>query len=43
MARLQVDVPAPDFTLDDLHGRPVRLSQWRGERAVVLVINRGFI
>jgi peroxiredoxin len=32
---------APDFTLADTHGQPVRLSQYTGHKHVVLVFNRG--
>ena len=38
--RLQV-TEAPDFVLDDVHGRAVRLSGYRGRQHVVLVFNRG--
>ena len=34
--------PAPDFALADLHGRTVRLSDYRGRKHVILVFNRGF-
>jgi peroxiredoxin len=34
---LQTGSPAPDFALRDQHGRTVRLSDFTGERAVVLV------
>jgi len=32
---------APDFVLSDVNGRPVRLSDYRRRKAVVLVFNRG--
>lgn len=34
---------APDFALDDLEGHTVRLSDYQGEKHVVLVFNRGFL
>ena len=33
---LTVGQPAPDFTLNDQNGRPVRLSDFRGKKSVVL-------
>lgn len=33
---------APDFELPDVHGRLVRLSDFRGTRPVVLAFLRGF-
>ena len=42
MARVEINTPAPDFELDDFQGRPVRLADYRGEKHVVLVFNRGF-
>ena len=41
--RLQLNEAAPEFALDDYEGRPVRLADYRGERHVVLVLNRGFL
>ncbi len=43
MKPVSVDMPAPDFALADFEGRTVRLSDYRGERHVVLVFNRGFV
>ncbi len=34
---VEVGHPAPDFELKDQHGRPVRLSSYRGAKAVLLV------
>jgi peroxiredoxin len=33
---------APDFELTDTHGNVVHLSDYRGRKQVVLVLNRGF-
>lgn len=41
-ARLETDI-APDFTLVDTRGNEVRLSDFRGKKHVLLVLNRGFI
>lgn len=41
MRRLQQEI-APDFTLLDTAGKPVRLSDYRGKKHVFLVFNRGF-
>ncbi len=40
--RLAAEI-APDFTLVDTHGNEVRLSDYRGKKHVLLVLNRGFI
>jgi hypothetical protein len=37
-----VGQPAPDFTLPDAAGRPVRLADHRGHKPVVLVFYRGY-
>ena len=39
---LVVGQPAPDFTLPDATGRPVRLADYRGQKPVVLVFYRGY-
>ncbi len=43
MARIKVNAPAPDFTLDDFTGRSVTLSGFRQKKNVLLVFNRGFM
>jgi peroxiredoxin len=40
--RVAIRTSAPDFALDDFRGRRVRLSDFKGEKHVVLVFNRGF-
>lgn len=42
MAQVALDSKAPDFTLDDYQGNSVSLSQFKGEKNVLLVFNRGF-
>lgn len=39
--RVEVGAVAPDFTLAALHQAPVTLSDFRGEKNVVLVFYRG--
>jgi peroxiredoxin len=41
--RVQLDAIAPDFTLEDFRGRVVRLSDYRDNKHVILVFNRGFV
>lgn len=43
MAQIQLDAPAPDFTLADYRGNPVSLADFRGRQHVLLVFNRGFM
>jgi peroxiredoxin len=42
MAKIQVGIVAPDFTLTDTQGKSVSLSDYQGQKHVVLVFNRGF-
>ncbi len=37
-----VVLEAPEFTLDDVRDNLVSLSDFRGEKHIVLVFNRGF-
>ena len=41
--KAQLNKPAPDFTLPDLNGSEVTLSDFYGKKNVVLVFNRGFM
>jgi peroxiredoxin len=34
---------APDFELNDVNGKPYRLSEFRGEKVVLLAFLRGFM
>jgi peroxiredoxin len=43
MAQVELNTPAPDFTLTDYQGNNVSLSQFKGEQRVLLVFNRGFL
>ena len=43
MPKVNLNTPAPDFSLPDYEGRPLRLSDFRGKSHVVLVFNRGFV
>ncbi|MGQ9666934.1 MAG: redoxin domain-containing protein [Anaerolineae bacterium] len=40
--RMATDL-APDFYLVDTQGNEIRLSDYRGKKHVLLVLNRGFI
>lgn len=42
MAQVSLNTAAPDFTLNDYKGNAVSLSQFKGEKNVLLVFNRGF-
>ena len=42
MPKVALHTPAPDFTLNDFNGNPVKLSSFRNQKHVLLVFNRGF-
>ena len=39
--RIKVGQPAPNFTLENLDGKQVSLSDFRGKKTVILVFYRG--
>ena len=43
MSEVELNTPAPDFTLDDYNGNPVTLSGYKGKKHVILALNRGFM
>jgi len=42
MAIVEVNKPAPDFTLPDFEGNTFQLSSFKGSKNVLIVLNRGF-
>jgi peroxiredoxin len=43
MSQVEINAPAPDFTLEDYEGNEYSLSQFKGKQHVLLVFNRGFM
>jgi peroxiredoxin len=43
MSKVSLNTNAPDFELADFNGKSVRLSDYLGEKPVILVFNRGFV
>ena len=41
--QIAVGREAPDFELTDVQGRAVRLSDYRGQKRVILNFTRGFL
>jgi len=42
MAKVELNNPAPDFSLEDFNDETIRLSDFKGKSNVLLVFNRGF-
>ena len=42
LGRIKVSQAAPDFTLEDVDGKTITLSEFRGKKSVVLVFYRGY-
>jgi peroxiredoxin len=43
MPRVSINQTAPDFSLPDISGKPVRLTDFCGQKNVLLVFNRTFV
>ncbi len=43
MARLDVNMQAPNFSLPDFNGELFELSKYQGKSHILVVFNRGFI
>jgi peroxiredoxin len=43
MAKLKINVQAPEFSLEDYNRSSVSLSNFEGSKHVVLIFNRGFM
>ena len=43
MSRVELNTPAPGFSLPDLNGKNVALSSYAGRKNVLIVFNRGFL
>jgi peroxiredoxin len=42
MARVELNIKAPNFTLNDFNGKSVSLSDFISQKNVLVVFNRGF-
>lgn len=42
MARIELNIQAPDFTLPDFNGKSVSLADFLNKKNVLVVFNRGF-
>jgi peroxiredoxin len=42
MPRVELNVQAPNFTLDNFNGESVSLSDFKSKKNVMVVFNRGF-
>jgi peroxiredoxin len=41
--RVQIDQPAPEFSLRDADGQQIKLSDFKDKSNLLLVFNRGFV
>jgi peroxiredoxin len=43
MAKVELNTHAPGFTLPDFNGNSISLSDFTGQKNVMIVFNRGFV
>lgn len=43
MPKVSLNAQAPDFTLINFEEQPISLTDFKGEKQVLLVFNRGFV
>ena len=43
MASIEVNQEAPDFEIEDFKGNKFKLSSFRGNSNILMVLNRGFV
>jgi len=43
MPKVSLNAQAPDFNLTNFEGQPISLTDFKGEKQVLLVFNRGFV
>ncbi|HEX7973032.1 MAG TPA: redoxin domain-containing protein [Anaerolineales bacterium] len=43
MTKIRTHTAAPDFALQDFRGKTIHLSDFQGQKIVLLVFNRGFL
>jgi peroxiredoxin len=41
--KVPINSTAPDFSLQDFRGETVKLGDYRGDKHVILIFNRGFM
>jgi peroxiredoxin len=42
MPKVEINTPAPDFSLMDIKGERITLADFKGKFNILLVFNRGF-
>jgi peroxiredoxin len=43
MPKVELNNLAPDFSLPDFNGNPINISDYKDQKHVLLVFNRGFL